>query len=251
MTQPQPQTVEPPPPEEVQEAENGFTALVLAALTAWLLLVFPAVMASLIPNPAAIWQFQPMWVREVDRLMPYLERLARRGWQQTMRQFGLNLPFQQDPLLLDQLERTRNLLVRIPEETYRQLIKSLAVGVDAGETRAQLDQRIRNILTITGSENWPARAATVGRTEVNRFFNAGALAAAQRVQVETGRRIVKQWRDENDNRVRPAHARVDNRVRQLGEPFEVGGSLLQYPGDPAGLPQDVINCRCDLVFKEA
>jgi Uncharacterized protein, homolog of phage Mu protein gp30 len=247
----QPQTVEPPPPEEVQGAENEFTALVLAALTVWLALVFPAVMASVVPNPAAIWQFQPVWVREVDKLMPYLERLARRGWQQTMRQFGMDLPFQADPLLLDQLARTRNLLVRIPDETYQQLIKSLATGVDAGQSRAQLEQRIRNILTITGSENWPARAATIGRTEVNRFFNAGALAAAQRVQADTGRRIVKRWRDENDNRVRPAHARVDGKFRPLGEPFEVGGSLLQYPGDPSGLPSTVINCRCDLVFKEA
>ena len=250
MTQPQP-VEEELPPEDLASSEAAFSALVLAALTLWLGLVFPAVMTRIIPEPSQIWRFQQVWTAEVDKLMPYLQRLARRGWERTMRQFGMNLPFQYDALLLEQLDRTRNLLVRIPDETYRQVIKSLAYGRDQGETPTQLAQRVYNVLNINGSENWPNRADVIGRTEVNRFFQAGVLAGAERVEQARGIRLLKQWQDEGDQRVRQTHRRVDNRLRPLGEPFEVGMSRLQYPGDPSGFPQDVINCRCDLLIKEA
>jgi hypothetical protein len=34
-------------------------------------------------------------------------------------------------------------------------------------------------------------------------------------------------------------------------PFDVGPDQLMYPGDPTGLPENVINCRCEMKFEEA
>lgn len=244
MTQPQ--------PEPVTEAQ--LSVLVLAALTTWLALVFPAVMGSaarMLPDVSQMWRFQQVWVAQVDRLLPVLARLARRGWLQGNQMLGTSIPFSApDPYLVELLERTRNLLVRIPEDTYRQIIRSVAVGRDNGESDAQLTQRISNVLDINGSENWPNRADVIARTEFNRFDSAGILALGRHVRRELGRDIRKRWQDRDDSRVRRSHARVDGQLKNLWEPFEVGGSLLQHPVDPAGLPADVINCRCDLELVE-
>jgi hypothetical protein len=34
----------------------------------------------------------------------------------------------------------------------------------------------------------------------------------------------------------------------MDQPFIVGGEALQFPGDPAGSPEMVINCRCGTSF---
>jgi F like protein len=243
-------------PEEPQlsAAEVAFTAAVFAALTAWLNEVRPAVMAPVarggVPDPGQIWRFQTQWIARVDALIPDLQLLARRGWEWVQRQFGTPYPFAYDNLLLEQIQRTRNLLVRIPDEVYRQVVKSMAAGVDRGEDKAQIARRVDNILTVTGSENWHNRAQVISRTEVNRFFQAGQLASAQRIQEGRGIRIRKRWNDEDDSNVRRSHRNVDNQLRQLRQPFDIGTSMLQYPGDPAGAAGEVINCRCDLTFEE-
>jgi len=33
-------------------------------------------------------------------------------------------------------------------------------------------------------------------------------------------------------------------MQKIDDPFEVGGSLLMYPGDSSGDASEVINCRC-------
>ncbi len=239
-------------PQEVETpTEQQLTGLVLTALTVWLAAVLPAVMASVVftglPDPSQMWRFTDIWVNQVDRLMPVLARLARRGWHMGNGMLGTGVPFDPDsPELEEVLARTRNLLVRVPDEVYRQVVKSMAVGRDRGESNAQIAQRVSNILDINGSENWLNRARVIARTEINRFESAGILALGRTVARRSRDRILKRWVDEDDSRVRRAHARVDNQLRELGEPFEVGGSLLQHPVDPSGLPEDVINCRCDL-----
>lgn len=230
--------------------EESLTSQVLAALTAWLALVIAAVLASVaVPDLSAILRFEQFWTRQVDRLMPEFARLARQGWERAARELGVDLPFDpRDPELVELLSHVRNLLVRVPEETYRQVIKSLDTGRDRGESSTQLVARISNVLDINGSENWPNRAKVIARTEINRFTEAGGLAAARRIESSQRSVILKQWQDRDDDRVRRTHARVDNQLRRLGETFQVGRSQLQHPVDPAGFADDVVNCRCELKY---
>lgn len=239
-----------PVPEETEEVqESALVPLVLAALTAWLALALPAVMATAVPNPAAIFQFERFWTSQVDRLMPYLARLARFGWTRTGQELGNQIPFDsQDPYLAEILATTRNLLVRVQERVYQDVIRSLATGRDRGESLMSLRQRVNNILSISGSENWPNRALVIARTEVARFNEAGALAAARRIEQIERSTIWKQWDDRDDDRVRRSHVNVDNQRRRLGEPFQVGRSSMQQPLDPRGAAQEVVNCRCRLRF---
>jgi len=62
-----------------------------------------------------------------------------------------------------------------------------------------------------------------------------------------------QWISRRDSRVRPAHVRADGQVRPVGEPFDIGGMELEYPGDPSGLPEtmpQVAGCRCGLLLAD-
>jgi hypothetical protein len=241
---------------EPEVTEQSMTGLWLAAITAWLALVLPAVMNPFqsggSPDPSAMWRFQQFWNAQVDRILPVLVSLARRGWERTVRELGVDLRWDpDDPDLQELLGRTRNLLYQVPDRVYQEIVKSLAVGRNRGESRAQLAQRVDNALNINGSVNWPERSRVIARTELNRFQEIGALAAARRFQRDTGEQLVKQWETRDDPKVRPGHAAVDNEVRRLGEPFHVGKSSLQHPVDPLGHPDDVVNCRCRLKIRRS
>lgn len=230
--------------------EVAFAAAVLAALTAWLASVVTAVLAGFVrfgiaPNIEALWSTIPQWTRSVDALMPDLAEIARLGWNQANRDLGTSDPFSPgNAFVQEQLAKTRNLLVRIGDEVYRDIGNALNKAVAEGKDVAGQAAAVRAVLDGTGSENWPARARTVAVTEVNRAFNFGVVAhglsVTQRLQVP----IFKRWDSKDDSRVRLAHEDADGQVRPVSQPFIVGGEALMAPGDPSGSPSNVINCRC-------
>ena len=256
MTQPS-QIPEEPAPEGggLGAFEAAIAALVLSMYTAWLGSAAAAVLAGFTafgtaPDPAAIWSTVPAWERQVDRLISALEQIARAGWIQAGKDLGVDLPFDvHDSILADQLNRTRNLMVRTPDEVYRRIIQELGTAIANGESVDQQAARVRHVLDVTGTENWPARARTVAVTEVHRAYNMGGLAAALRVQQqESGPRLLKTWDAKNDSAVRPAHRLADGQVQFASQPFMVGGEPLMSPGDVSGSPWNVINCRCKQRF---
>lgn len=258
MTQPQPpQIPEEPAPSgalALTVFEAAIAALVLSMYTAWLSVVAAAVLAAFhrfgtAPDPNAIWSTVPNWNRQVDRLMSALEQIARAGWIEAGRQLGVELPFDPtDPILADSLARTRNLMVRTPDEVYRQVIRELGIAAERGESVDQQAARISHLLDVTGTENWPARARTVSVTEVHRAYSMGSLAAAQRIQQREGRRLLKRWDSKDDSATRPAHRVADGQIQPVNHPFYVGGEALMSPGDPSGSPWNVIACRCGQKF---
>ena len=235
--------------------EASIAALVLSMYAAWLASAAAAVMAPFLlyglpPDPNAIWSTVPRWEREVQRLMTALEQIARAGWEDSARQLGVDIPFDpSDSILQDQLARTRNLMVRTPDEVYRRIVGELGAAVANGESVDQQAARVAHVLDVTGTENWPARARTVAVTEVHRAYNMGATAAALRAQQDRPLSIMfKQWLSRDDRAVRPEHRLADGQIRLVSQPYMVGGQPLMAPGDPAGAPWNVINCRCKQRF---
>lgn len=238
-------------------AEAAVAGLVLAMYTSWLARVVEAVLAAFTrfgtpPDPTAVWSAVPAWDRQVERLMDSLRQIARGGWIDAARQFGVDMPFDAtDPILADQLQRTRNLMVRTPDEVYRMVVAELGEAVAAGEDVRSQAARVRHVLDVTGTENWPARAQTVAVTEVHRAWNMGAQAAALRVQTRERVRLWKRWDSKPDRRVRLAHREADGQTVPVSQPFIVDGEPLVIPGDPAGMPHNVINCRCRPLFRRS
>lgn len=239
----------------VAAAEVAIAALVLAMYTRWLGLVRNAVLAAFHsfkapPDPGGVWATVPAWRRETEKLMAALLHIARAGWIQATTDLGVDVPFDPtDPLLADQLERTRNLMVRTPDEVYRIIVRELDIAVSLGETVEQQAARVSHVLDVTGTQNWPARGRTVAVTEVHRAWNMGAQAGALRVQTNSGRVLAKRWDAREDSAVRPAHRAADGQTVAASQPFIVDHEALIVPGDPAGSPSNVINCRCKPHFR--
>lgn len=91
------------------------------------------------------------------------------------------------------------------------------------------------------------RAATIAVNEVLRVHSI-----AQQAQLEdlAGRHpgLGKQWKHINASLVpRISHEYADGQIVPVSDAFEVGGEELMYPRDPAGSPENTINCHCMMV----
>ena len=86
-------------------------------------------------------------------------------------------------------------------------------------------------------------AERILRTETNRAYSI-ATNAQQEKLAEDVPGLQKQWLATGDNRTRLSHLNAHGDIVDVGEPFVVGGAKLMFPLDPAGPPQETINCRC-------
>ena len=121
----------------------------------------------------------------------------------------------------------------------RQIDAIVTSGILRGKSLKDMaDDLQERIQTI--SRNSALRAA---RTAVTGAQNAGrtdSYAAAEKMGVKTKR----QWVATLDNRTRHEHGELDGQVVAVDEPFEIDGYSLMFPGDPAGPPHLIYNCRC-------
>ena len=90
-----------------------------------------------------------------------------------------------------------------------------------------------------------SRAKTIVRTESHRIQQASAIDA-QKTAISKGAKVVKQWMSTLDGDTRPTHRKLDGQIREVDEPFEMGGLKAMYPGD-FGDPAEDCNCRCQLL----
>lgn len=106
------------------------------------------------------------------------------------------------------------------------IAKRLAAVTDMNRTSA-----IRNARTMTTS------AESGGRIDsYKRATDMGII-------------ITQEWLATNDGRTRHEHTILNGQQREVGEPFEVEGNKIAFPGDPEAEPFLVYNCRCTLISK--
>ena len=118
----------------------------------------------------------------------------------------------------------------------RQLIlDTLPAGLSEAMLRDLIKEKARHLA--------PWQAARIARTEVHTASVIGADTAAR----STGLTMVKEWLAAEDKRTRESHAEADGQEVALDESFEVGGVLLEFPGDPKGPAKEIINCRCAIL----
>ncbi len=88
------------------------------------------------------------------------------------------------------------------------------------------------------------RAERIARTEIISASNFGSLTGAE----ATGLNLEKVWLATRDRAVRESHAFADGQKREMKSRFLVGSSFLEFPGDPKGAAEEVVNCRCTIIY---
>lgn len=84
------------------------------------------------------------------------------------------------------------------------------------------------------------------RTAITAAQNGGRMSA-YRQAAAAGIDVHKRWITTKDTRTRDSHKEMDGVELPYNEVFVTPlGSEMEYPGDPAGKPGDVYNCRCSM-----
>lgn len=133
-------------------------------------------------------------------------------------------------------------VTQVTNTTIEQIRGMVLRGEDEGLSVPEVGKAIRErIPTISA-----LRANTIARTETHMAAGWANQTSAEISDIE----LVREWCSAEDARTRPDHHSADGQKVGLHEPFRVGGVRLEYPGDPSGPPEQVINCRCQALYIE-
>lgn len=123
----------------------------------------------------------------------------------------------------------------------RQITKSVTSAILQGKGVGKIADDLQARITTMNRES----AIRAARTAVTGAQNAGrqdSYAAAVKMGVE----MQKEWVATLDSHTRHSHRRLDGEVVDYEAKFSNG---CRYPGDPAGKPSEVYNCRCTMIAK--
>ncbi len=102
-----------------------------------------------------------------------------------------------------------------------------------------------NIVNALGGDIAQGRAATIARTETHM-----AASYATHEQAKDSPNIAqKTWVAVEDDRTRQTHSDADGQTVGINDTFQVGDDDLMYPGDSSGSPEEIINCRCAVIYE--
>lgn len=136
--------------------------------------------------------------------------------------------------------------VDVPEDekwNRQHVQEAVFQGITKGDSMDDVAKRLLPVVNI--DKNAAIRTA---RTAVNGIENKGRKDATERVR-EAGIPMIETWSCTHDNRTRDTHILLDGTTPDDKGMFGKGilSKLMAYPGDPAGDPAEVYNCRCGLV----
>jgi len=146
-----------------------------------------------------------------------------------------------DPLTMpakevfDSLSKRENLLAGAGTKVHTEVMDELAAGIAKGETMEQLAERTRR--KFAGIDK--ARSMMIAKTETTVAYETARDMAFRAAGVQW-----KQWLCSGLGNERFTHLTANEQIREVGDPFLVGGVDMQFPGDPAAPPREVINCNC-------
>ncbi len=121
---------------------------------------------------------------------------------------------------------------RLKKKIRNILGRSVRLEVRPSVIAAQLQDEM-------GGQLSEKRARLIARTETTKISN---LASRQQA-IDSGLELDKFWIHTNDDRVRDNHEEVPDLI-DMNDKFNIGGKLMDHPGDPEGGAENCCNCRC-------
>jgi len=152
----------------------------------------------------------------------------------------LAVAYQSLPLMISDVERETTIKVG---RILRQAVLAQRTPWDA----------MQEIGTITGKGVFGSalvRGETILRTEYGRIAQTANYVTLSELSQDQPT-LRKEWSAVIDGRTRPTHAEADGEIRDIDEPYDLGGYPGLYPHDPQLPAEESINCRCISVAMDA
>lgn len=118
---------------------------------------------------------------------------------------------------------------------------AITKGILLGDPIPEIAQRL-----VTVAQMGYNAAVRNARTATTAAECAGRIDTYQKAK-SMGIKIKQQWLATLDGKTRHEHRMLDGQTVDIGEPFEVGGYKIRYPGDPSAPGRLIYNCRCTLI----
>ena len=182
-------------------------------------------------------------LKEFEKMLfPYLTAFAQQSGDATISDYGLEIDFEADNpqvrgFISAVLKTSGGEVIRNTEKELQPIFdEALRTGQPTKETEKQIRELFKG--------DKARRPQAIARTETNRINNYASVFAAK-----DGGLTHKIWVSALIPHVtRDWHAAADNQRVAIDDAFLVGGELLQYPGDPNGSAENVINCLCTVIY---
>jgi broad specificity phosphatase PhoE len=153
--------------------------------------------------------------------------------------FTLESPYVQHALQ----DRAAKLAEFITQATAKQVTAAVSEGIHQGLGVRQIADLISE--TVFGPDMTDVRATRIAQTESIGALNQGEYVAAHEAGIFTH----KEWLTQGDELVRDAH---EEHAAEGVVPMEYEYAPgLWHPGDQTGEAEEVINCRCSLLYYTA
>jgi HK97 family phage portal protein len=178
------------------------------------------------------------WDKENETLFKLLTSLwlasLKDGFETANETFGFGVSFDVvNPTFIDWISEYGAEQVKgINDTTKEALRKTLAEGIDAGESIPKLKDRVLGIMGTAKT----SRAEMIAITETHNTTGVATQATYEAAGVKQ-----KEWLTSIDGRERESHAILNGEVVDIDKEFSNG---LMHPGDPSGPPEEVVRCRC-------
>ena len=138
-------------------------------------------------------------------------------------------------------ERGGRNIVNISAFTKEQVNKTISEEIAKGSGYRGAAKAVEQL----GPDFSRRRSAVIARTETH---NASGFAHHEMHKEYMPPNTTKKWVATTDSRTRSIHASANGQTVGIDENFIVGGRPMRYAGDYRGGPENVINCRCTIVY---
>jgi SPP1 gp7 family putative phage head morphogenesis protein len=132
-------------------------------------------------------------------------------------------------------------VVGINNTTRNRIRHIIRIGIEEGLPYREIASR----LTLIGKISSIKRAKNIAWTETHTTANKGSFEMAREMKMK-----FKEWLSAKDERTRHDHRLANGQRVEIDDPFIVMGEALQFPGDPDGSAENVIRCRCTMIYRD-
>jgi HK97 family phage portal protein len=180
-------------------------------------------------------EWLPRWVKalaEVDR-----NALMAAGLELWTDELGKDDPLVMPAVQVNTAIRLReNRLSNAGTKVWDRVRKDLETAIADGTPNEELAGKIKQ--SFHGIDS--TRAMAIAQTETTVVYET----ARDMVFREAGVQWTQWLHSGLLDHARLTHQAAHEQIREMGEPFDIGGITLRFPGDPEAPADEVINCRC-------